>query len=78
MRVALTKYPCIVEACLEGGGVGGGEVTIFLEVNRQVSLMNWQISPYFVSEYPISLTLTKLLDTEVGPIPYTIMAYPWR
>ena len=46
-----------------GGGWGGG-VTIFLEVNRQVSLMNWQIS-----EYPISLTVTKLLDTEVGPIP---------
>ena len=43
--VALTKYPCIVEACLEGGGEG--KVTIFLEVNRQVSLMNWQISPYF-------------------------------
>ena len=41
--VALTKYSCIVEACLEGGG----GVTIFLEVNRQVSRMNWQISPYF-------------------------------
>ena len=48
---------------------GGGEVTIFLEVNRQASLMNWQISPYFFSEYPISLTVTKLLDTVVGPIP---------
>ena len=41
-----------------------GEVTIFLEVNRQVSLMNWQIS-----EYPISPTVTKLFDTEVGPLP---------
>ena len=48
---------------------GGGGVTIFIEVNRQASLMNWQISPYFFSEYPISLTVTKLLDTLVGPIP---------
>ena len=62
MRGALTKYLCIVEACLEGG-----EVTIFLEVNRQVSLMNWQISPYFFLN--IQNPWTKLLDTEVGPIP---------
>ena len=26
---------------------GDGRVTIFLELNRQVSLMNWQISLYF-------------------------------
>ena len=50
------------------GGGGGGGVTIFLEVNRQVFLMNWQISPYLFFLYPISLTVTKLLDT-VGPIP---------
>ena len=32
--------------------------------------MNWQISPYFFfPECPISLTVTKLLDTVVGPIP---------
>ena len=69
----LTKYPCIVEACLEWGGGGGGvgrEVTIFLEVNRQASLMNWQISPYFFFlNIKLSLTVTKLLDTVVGPIP---------
>ena len=53
-----------MEACLEGGGGGGGGgVTIFLEVNRKVSLMNWQISPYFFSEYPISLTVAKILLT---------------
>ena len=31
--------------------------------------MNWQISQYFFSEYPISLKVTKLLNTVVGPIP---------
>ena len=32
--------------------------------------MNWQISPIFFPEYPISLLVTKLLDTVVGPIPF--------
>ena len=40
----------------------GGGVTISIEVNRQVSLMNWQISPFF-PKYPISLTVTKILNT---------------
>ena len=71
LRSQNTHVHCIVEACLEGGGGGGGGLTIFLEVNRQVSLMNWQISPSFFSEYPISLTVTKLLDTVRS---YTIMA----
>ena len=67
MRSCAHKIPMYCRGMFRGGG--GGEVTIFLEVNRQVSLMNWQISPSFFSEYPISLTITKLLDTVVGSIP---------
>ena len=66
MRRCVHKLPMYCRGLFRG--VGGGGVAIFLEVNRQASLMNWQISPFF-SEYPISLTVTKLLDTVVGPIP---------
>ena len=59
-KVALTKYPCIVEACLEG--VSWERVTMSLEINRHVSLMNWQISPFFSSKYPISLTVRTILN----------------
>ena len=35
----------IIEACIGGGGGGGTKYPISLEVKRQVSLINWQISP---------------------------------
>ena len=47
----------------------GGGVKIFLEVNRQASLHELANIPTFFSEYPISLTVTKLLDTVIGSIP---------
>ena len=65
MRSCAHKIPMYCRGLFRGGA---GEVALFLEVNMQVSLMNWQISPFF-SEYPISLTVTELLDTVVGPIP---------
>ena len=64
MKSCAHKIPMYCRGLFRWGG-GGGGVTIFLEVNKQVSLMNWQLSPYF-SELNIQ---TKLLDTVVGPIP---------
>ena len=52
--VALTKYPCIVEACLEGGG----GVTIFLDIPYELANIG-----IFFSKYPTSLAVTKLLNT---------------
>ena len=37
-------FNIVNEACIGGGGVGG-KYSISLEVNRQISLINWQISP---------------------------------
>ena len=59
-----TTDHCIVEACLEGGG--GNNIPWSKQASIPHELAN---IPIFFSEYPISLTVTKLLDTVVGPIP---------
>ena len=58
--------------------IGGTKYPISFKINRQVSLVNWQVSPF--PKYSISLKMTKILNTvsHIHGSKMDSILYPWK